>query len=54
MNLLRFDSEAAWTRAVCSLGRDRLRLQRDMKICLRRHSNCSLFIDAAAASMLEA
>jgi glucosamine-6-phosphate deaminase len=34
MNLLRFDSEAAWARAVCSLWRDRLRLGPDMKICL--------------------
>lgn len=34
MNLLQFDSEAAWAGAVCSLWRDRLRLQPDMKICL--------------------
>jgi glucosamine-6-phosphate deaminase len=34
MNLLRFDSEAAWAGTVCSLWRDRLRLQPDMKICL--------------------
>lgn len=34
MNFLQFDSEAAWAGAVCSLWRDRLRLQPDMKICL--------------------
>jgi glucosamine-6-phosphate deaminase len=34
MNLLQFDSEAAWVHAVCSLWRDRLRLEPHMKICL--------------------
>jgi glucosamine-6-phosphate deaminase len=34
MNLLQFDSESAWARAVSSLWRDRLRLEPDMKICL--------------------
>lgn len=34
MNLLQFDSDAAWTGAVCSMWRDRLRLRPDMKICL--------------------
>ncbi len=34
MNLLRFDSEAAWRHAVCSLWRDRLRTKPDLKMCL--------------------
>jgi glucosamine-6-phosphate deaminase len=34
MNLLRFDSESAWIRAVCSIWRDRLRTKPDLKICL--------------------
>jgi len=34
MNLLRFDSEAAWSRTVCSLWRDRLRTKPDLKMCL--------------------
>jgi glucosamine-6-phosphate deaminase len=34
MNLLRFDSEPAWVRAVCSQWRDRLRLEPGLKICL--------------------
>lgn len=34
MNLLRFDSEAAWVGTVCSLWRDRLRSKPDLKICL--------------------
>jgi glucosamine-6-phosphate deaminase len=34
MNLLRFDSESAWSRAVCSLWRDRLRTKPDLKMCL--------------------
>ena len=28
MNILQFDSEAAWVQGVCSLWRDRLRLSR--------------------------
>ena len=42
MNLLQFDSEAAWARAVCSLWRDRLRLQPDLKICLPSGATPSL------------
>jgi glucosamine-6-phosphate deaminase len=34
MNLLRFDSESAWSRTVCSLWRDRLRTKPDLKMCL--------------------
>jgi glucosamine-6-phosphate deaminase len=34
MNVLRFDSESAWIRTVCSLWRDRLRTKPDLKICL--------------------
>lgn len=34
MNLLRFDSEAAWIGAVCSLWRDRLRTTPDLRMCL--------------------
>jgi len=34
MNVLRFDSENAWTHAICSLWRDRLRLKPDLKMCL--------------------
>ena len=34
MNLLRFDSEAAWVDAVASLWRDRLRLQPRLRLCL--------------------
>jgi glucosamine-6-phosphate deaminase len=34
MNLLRFDSEAAWIGGVCALWRDRLRSKPDLKICL--------------------
>jgi glucosamine-6-phosphate deaminase len=34
MNLLRFDSDAAWIDTVCSLWRDRLRTRPDLKICL--------------------
>ena len=34
MNLLRFDSESAWAGAICSLWRDRLRTNPDLKICL--------------------
>ncbi len=34
MNLLRFDSEAAWADAVASLWRDRLRLQPRLRLCL--------------------
>ena len=34
MNVLRFDSESAWTHAIASLWRDRLRLKRDLRICL--------------------
>ncbi len=34
MNLLRFDSESAWAGAVCSLWRDRLCTNPDLKICL--------------------
>jgi glucosamine-6-phosphate deaminase len=34
MNLLRFDSEPAWMRGVCSLWRDRVRLNPAGKICL--------------------
>jgi glucosamine-6-phosphate deaminase len=34
MNLLRFDSESAWSGTVCSLWRDRLRSKPDLKICL--------------------
>ena len=34
MNVLRFDSEAAWTHAISSLWRDRLRLKPDLKMCL--------------------
>lgn len=34
MNLLRFDSESAWIRTVCSVWRDRLRTTPDLKICL--------------------
>ena len=34
MNLLRFDSESAWIRTVCSLWRDRLRTKPDLKMCL--------------------
>ena len=34
MHLLRFDAETAWTQAVCSLWRDRLRTQPDLKMCL--------------------
>lgn len=34
MNLLRFDSESAWIRTVCSVWRDRLRTTPDLRICL--------------------
>jgi len=34
MNVLRFDSEAAWTQAIASLWRDRLRVKPDLKMCL--------------------
>lgn len=34
MNVLRFDSEPAWTHAICSLWRDRLRLKPDLRVCL--------------------
>ena len=34
MNVLRFDSEAAWTHAIASLWRDRLRLKPDLRMCL--------------------
>ncbi len=34
MNVLRFDSDAAWTHAISSLWRDRLRLKPDLKMCL--------------------
>jgi glucosamine-6-phosphate isomerase len=34
MNVLRFDSEAAWTHAISSLWRDRLRLMPDLRMCL--------------------
>jgi glucosamine-6-phosphate deaminase len=34
MNVLRFDSETAWTEGVCSLWRDRLRTRPDLKMCL--------------------
>jgi glucosamine-6-phosphate deaminase len=34
MNLLRFDSEAAWIRTVCSLWRDSLRTTPDLRMCL--------------------
>jgi glucosamine-6-phosphate isomerase len=34
MNLLRFDSETAWTQAIASLWRDRLRLTPDLRMCL--------------------
>lgn len=34
MNVLRFDSESAWTHAISSLWRDRLRLKPDLRICL--------------------
>jgi glucosamine-6-phosphate isomerase len=34
MHLLRFDSESAWVRAVCSLWRDRLHTKPDLKMCL--------------------
>ncbi len=34
MNVLRFDSEAAWARGVCALWRDRLHVKPDLKICL--------------------
>ena len=34
MNLLRFDSESAWRRTVCSLWRDRLRTKPDLRMCL--------------------
>jgi glucosamine-6-phosphate deaminase len=34
MNLLRFDSESAWIRTVCSVWRDRLHTKPDLRICL--------------------
>jgi glucosamine-6-phosphate deaminase len=34
MNLLRFDSESAWVQTVCSLWRDRLHTQPDLRMCL--------------------
>jgi glucosamine-6-phosphate isomerase len=34
MNVLRFDTETAWTHAVCSLWRDRLRTKPDLRMCL--------------------
>lgn len=34
MNVLRFDSDSAWTHAISSLWRDRLRVKPDLKICL--------------------
>jgi glucosamine-6-phosphate deaminase len=34
MNVLRFDSENAWTQAISSLWRDRLRVKPDLRICL--------------------
>ncbi|MFL6280898.1 MAG: 6-phosphogluconolactonase [Vicinamibacterales bacterium] len=34
MNVLRFDSEDAWTQAISSLWRDRLRMQPDLTMCL--------------------
>jgi glucosamine-6-phosphate deaminase len=34
MNLLRFDTESAWTRAICSLWRDRLRTNPGLTMCL--------------------
>jgi glucosamine-6-phosphate deaminase len=34
MNLLRFDSDAAWIDTACSLWRDRLRTRPELKICL--------------------
>jgi len=34
MNVLRFDSEAAWTQAIASLWRDRLRLKPNLRMCL--------------------
>lgn len=34
MNLLRFDSEAAWVQGACSVWRDRLRTNPGLKMCL--------------------
>jgi glucosamine-6-phosphate deaminase len=34
MHLLRFDSESAWTGTVCSLWRDRLRINPRLRMCL--------------------
>ena len=34
MNVLRFDTESAWTHAICSLWRDRLRAKPDLRMCL--------------------
>ena len=34
MNVLRFDSESAWTQTICSLWRDRLRTKPDLRMCL--------------------
>jgi glucosamine-6-phosphate deaminase len=34
MNVLRFDSETAWTHAISSLWRDRLRVKPDLRMCL--------------------
>lgn len=34
MNVLRFDSDSAWTHAISSLWRDRLRARPDLRICL--------------------
>jgi glucosamine-6-phosphate isomerase len=34
MNVLHFDSEMAWTHAICSLWRDRLHLKPDLTMCL--------------------
>ena len=34
MNVLRFDSETAWIRTVCSLWRDRLRTKPHLRVCL--------------------
>ena len=34
MNVLRFDSDTTWARAISSLWRDRLRLKPDLRMCL--------------------
>jgi glucosamine-6-phosphate deaminase len=51
MNLLQFDSEAAWSGAVCSLWRDRLRRAPDMKMCLPSGATPSVIYAEMARSV---